>query len=78
MLLPVLLHGDKNEMYCCPGEMQQIIFPNNYIVPFALQNKVNWPKGNTMYNTIKNKDVLRKILTKCNQENTFLEMSALN
>lgn len=42
--------------------MQQFIFPNNYIVPFALQNKDKQPKGNTVCDTMKNKHILRKIL----------------
>lgn len=50
----------KNEN--CSGEMQQFVFLKNYIVPFALQNKAKQPKGSTLYNSMKNKHILRKTL----------------
>jgi len=42
--------------------MQQFIFPKNSVVPFALQNRDKQPKGNTVYNAVKNKHIHGKIL----------------
>lgn len=56
--------------------MQKFFFPKNFIVPFALQSKNKQPKGNALYNTMKNKHILKNI-SKCNREKCFLEINAL-